>query len=206
MGYKVSRGLPDCNGGIRGGNRRHETDLRPSAFVGSPRLFASLSPLRYDKFGDNKISGNRRPKKFELEAPMKLTTIGLAGFAIGTFAIPAPAHHSFAMFDSEKKMTVEGTVKEFQWTNPHSWIVLMVSNDQGQQEEWAIELGAPGALARRGWVPKTLTRGMKVMTVIHPLRDGTHGGQFMTVTLPDGTLMGDPTTAPNANAGSGAAQ
>jgi hypothetical protein len=68
-------------------------------------------------------------------------------------------------------------------------------------EQWAIELGAPGGLARQGWLPKTLTPGMKVTAVIHPLKDGTHGGQFMAVTLPDGKLMGNANAAAGANAG-----
>ena len=136
---------------------------------------------------------------------MKLKVVGLAGIAVAMSAIPAFAHHSFAMFDAEKSMTLEGTVKEFQWTNPHSWILLTVGDAQGQAEQWAIELGGPGGLARQGWVPKTLTPGMKVKTVIHPLRDGTNGGQFMAVTLPDGTQLGNPAGRPNADAGGGPA-
>lgn len=132
---------------------------------------------------------------------MKLKLLGLAGIALAVYAIPALAHHSFAMFDAEKVSTLTGTVKEFQWTNPHSWILLMVPNAQGVEEQWAIELGAPGGLARQGWVPKTLTPGMKVSTTIHPLKDGTNGGQFMAIRLPDGTLKGNPNAAPSANAG-----
>jgi hypothetical protein len=138
---------------------------------------------------------------------MTFQSLGLAAIAVSAMtlsAIPAAAHHSFAMFDAEKTKTLEGTVKEFQWTNPHSWILLTVDNAQGQPEQWAIEMGGPGALARQGWVPKTLTPGMKIKTVIHPLRDGNNGGQFMAVTLPDGTLMGNPNAAPSANAGGAA--
>jgi hypothetical protein len=132
---------------------------------------------------------------------MKIKALSLACVAVAMSAIPAFAHHSFAMFDAEKKVTLEGTVKEFQWTNPHSWILMTVANAQGQPEQWAIEMGGPSGLARQGWVPKTLTPGMKVQAVIHPLRDGTAGGQFMAVTLPDGTQMGNPDGRPNANAG-----
>jgi Family of unknown function (DUF6152) len=64
---------------------------------------------------------------------------------------------------------------------------MTVSNAQGQSKQWAIELGGPSTLAREGWLPKTLTPGMKIQAVIHPLRDGTPGGQLMSVTLPDGT-------------------
>jgi hypothetical protein len=132
---------------------------------------------------------------------MKIKAFSLACVAVAMSAIPAFAHHSFAMFDAEKKVTLEGTVKEFQWTNPHSWILMTVASAQGQPEQWAIEMGGPSGLARQGWVPKTLTPGMKVKTVIHPLRDGTAGGQFMAITLPDGTQMGNPDGRPNANAG-----
>jgi hypothetical protein len=134
---------------------------------------------------------------------MKLNALGLAGIAVAISAIPAFAHHSFAMFDAAASKTVEGTVKDFQWTNPHSWILLTVDNAQGQAEQWAIEMGGPQGLARQGWTPKTLRPGMKVQTVIHPLRDGSNGGQFMAVTLPDGTRMGNPNAAPSANAGAG---
>ena len=128
-------------------------------------------------------------------------TLGLAGIALAVSAIPAVAHHSFAMFDTDKKMVLEGTIKEFQWTNPHSWIQMMVPNAAGKPEQWAIELGAPGGLAQQGWAAATLTPGMKITAIIHPLKDGTHGGQFMAVTLPDGTLKGNPNGAAGANAG-----
>jgi hypothetical protein len=136
---------------------------------------------------------------------MKFKALGLAGIAVAMYAIPAFAHHSFAMFDAEKRSTLVGTVKEFQWTNPHSWILVMVPNAQGVEEQWAIEMGAPGGLARQGWVPKTLTPGMKITATIHPLKDGTHGGQFMAVQLPDGTLKGNLNAAAGANAGAAAA-
>jgi hypothetical protein len=119
---------------------------------------------------------------------MKFKALALAGIAAAMFAVPAIAHHSFAMFDAEKTTTIAGTVKEFQWTNPHAWIMLNVG--EAQPATWAIEMGGPGGLARQGWKPKTLTPGMPVTLTIHPLRDGTNGGQFMTITLPDGTKMG----------------
>jgi hypothetical protein len=136
---------------------------------------------------------------------MKLKTLGLAGIALAMYTIPAFAHHSFAMFDADKKTTLEGTVKEFQWTNPHSWILMMVPDDKGTPQQWAIEMGAPGGLARQGWLPKTLKPGDKITAVIHPLKDGTHGGQFMAVTLPDGKMMGNPNNG-NAGVGGGGAR
>jgi hypothetical protein len=118
----------------------------------------------------------------------------LMAFAAGAAVVvssPALAHHSFAMFDSDQKTTLAGTVKEFQWSNPHAWIFVMVPNHDGQLEQWAVEMGGPGQIARQGWTAKTLMPGMDVKLTIHPLRDGTNGGQFMAVTLPDGTQLGN---------------
>jgi hypothetical protein len=130
-----------------------------------------------------------------------LAAIAVAASSTVFSALPAFAHHSFAMFDAEKTKVLEGTIKEFQWTNPHSWILLTVDNDHGQPEQWAIEMGGPGRLTRQGWTATTLTPGMKVKAIIHPLRDGTNGGQFMAVTLPDGTQLGNPNAALSADAG-----
>jgi len=77
------------------------------------------------------------------------------------------------MFDADKKMTLEGTIKRIPVDEPHSWILMNVPNAAGAQEQWAIELGAPGGLARQGWVPKTLTPGMKV-TACDPSAQGRH--------------------------------
>ena len=128
---------------------------------------------------------------------MKVRALAVAGIAtMAVYAIPAVAHHSFAMFDASKTMTLEGSIKEFQWTNPHAWIMLNVPDQQGQPQQWAIELNGPSGLVRDGWKPKTLTPGMNVSVTIHPLRDGTNGGQFLQVKLPDGTQMGRGGIAP----------
>jgi hypothetical protein len=126
---------------------------------------------------------------------MRFKALGLAGLASAICAIPAAAHHSFAMFDAGKLVTVAGTVKEFQWTNPHAFIQMIVANGDGQAEQWSIEMGGPGGLARQGWVPKTLKPGMNVSVTMHPLKEG-HGGQFLAVTLPDGTQLGNPDNEP----------
>jgi Family of unknown function (DUF6152) len=121
---------------------------------------------------------------------MTFRALAFAGIAVAIYAVPALAHHSFAMFDGEQKVTLEGTVKAFQWIYPHSWILLMVRNSEGQLEQWPIEMGSPGGLAKEGWLPKTLTPGMNVTAVIHPLKDGTHGGQYLSVTFADGRTLG----------------
>ena len=130
----------------------------------------------------------------------------VAGGAAVTTTPVAYAHHSFAMFDAEKKVEIEGIVKEFQWTNPHAWIMLNVAGDQGAPEAWAVEMNGPSGLVRQGWKPKTSTPGMPIKLVIHPLKDGTHGGQFMQVTLPDGTVIGNANREPVNDTPGGGAQ
>ena len=127
---------------------------------------------------------------------MRIKTLGAASIAVAAFAVPASAHHLYAMFDGQRSIVLEGSVKEFQWTNPHASILLSAGSEQ-----WVIEMGGPMGLARQGWLPQTLTPGMKVTAIVHPLKDGTHGGQFMAVTLPDGKTMGNPNARASANAG-----
>jgi hypothetical protein len=101
------------------------------------------------------------------------------------------SHHSGAMFDDRKSATLSGTVRLFQWTNPHCWIQLVVPGQQGTSE-WSIEMGSPALLFRGGWRPKTLQPGDKITLQIRPLRDGTNGGLFLSGTLADGKAIGAP--------------
>ena len=73
-----------------------------------------------------------------------LAVLGTIAASVFLPSSPVQAHHSFAMFDENKNVVIKGTIAEFQWTNPHSWILMMVSNAQGQPEQWAIQLDAPG--------------------------------------------------------------
>jgi hypothetical protein len=111
-------------------------------------------------------------------------------------ASSAWAHHSFAMFDLEKQMTVEGTVKEFQWTNPHCWLQVNVPDDKGGTKEWSFEMGAMGMLARTGWKSSTLKPNDKVTVIMNPLKSGGPSGRLLKVTLPDGRVMGPGGNAP----------
>jgi hypothetical protein len=122
---------------------------------------------------------------------MSIKSLCLAGVSLFAFAAPALAHHSFAMFDQTKTVEMQGTVKEFQWTNPHSWLIVNVVDPQGKEVVWSLEMGGPGGLARNGWRPKTLSPGDKVTFKAHPLRSGEPGGQFQSVVLPDGKVMGE---------------
>jgi len=99
-------------------------------------------------------------------------------------------HHSFAMFDLDKEVTLEGVVKEFQWSNPHVWLQILVPDAKGGTTEWSLEAGAPGMLTRTGWKSSMLKANDKVSVVIHPLKSGAPGGSLMKVTLPNGRVMG----------------
>jgi hypothetical protein len=109
-----------------------------------------------------------------------------AGLAVGT--APAWAHHSFAMFDQTKQMTLEGTVREFQWTNPHSFIELDVPGE-GRVQRWSIELNSPNNLTRQGWRRTSLKAGEKISVRIAPLRNGHPGGLFLDLTKADGRAL-----------------
>jgi hypothetical protein len=122
---------------------------------------------------------------------MKLHHALAAALALGTVgAIPAEAHHSFAMFDMAKETTLTGTVKQFQWTNPHAYIQLVAKDAQGRDVEWSLEMGAPMYLYARGWRPSSLKAGMRVVIVLNPLRNGKPGGVVRTVTTADGKSIG----------------
>ncbi len=120
---------------------------------------------------------------------MKFKALGIAGLAAIIFGLPAFAHHSYSMFDGAVTVTLEGTVREFQWVNPHAWIIMIVPDEQGESQQWALELPSPNGLVRNGWRPRMLTPGMSVSATMHPLKDGQHGGGGLSVTLPDGTVM-----------------
>jgi hypothetical protein len=118
--------------------------------------------------------------------------IRFAAAVIGLMAVAAPAlaHHSFAMFDMQQNKVLTGTVEEFDWTNPHIFLWLdAATGPNGAVEKWGIEGMSPNYLGRRGWGKTTLQAGDKVTVTIHPLRDGSKGGEFLKVVLPGGKEM-----------------
>lgn len=121
---------------------------------------------------------------------------GLAALAAVGLAGEASAHHSFAMFDQNKQVSLVGTVKEFQFTNPHAFIEIITPNpDGGAPTEYSVELNSPNNLRRQGWKRDSLKPGDHATVVMNPLRDGKHGGLFVSATLPDGKVLGDQTKA-----------
>ena len=108
----------------------------------------------------------------------------------GVASQAALAHHSFAMFDLQRQVTINGTVKQFQWTNPHAYIQLVAKDANGRDVEWSMELGAPMYLYARGWRPRTLRAGMDIKVTLNPLRNGRPGGVVRDVTTADGRAIG----------------
>jgi len=117
------------------------------------------------------------------------------GTVMALSAATAYSHHSFAMFDNAKEQTIEGEVKDFQWTNPHIWIQVNVKNTDGKLTEYSIEGGSPNGLKRQGWSKKSINAGDKIVLTMHPLKDGTPGGSFMRATV-NGKALGRGPEAP----------
>jgi len=112
-----------------------------------------------------------------------------SALAVG-LVTPLLGHHSPAAFEATKTVTLVGTVKEFRWQNPHSWIEIMVPNDKGQDVLWAVELTSPTYLVKGGWKSNTLKPGDKVTVVGRPLKSGEPGSAiFTSVTLADGRTL-----------------
>lgn len=118
--------------------------------------------------------------------------------AAAVIATAGGAHHSFAMFDQTKSVTVKGQVVEFQWTNPHAFIELEVPDGRGGTDRWSVELNSPNNLTRQGWRRSSLTVGQTVSVTLNPLRNGKKGGLFNKVVFADGKVLGD---VRNANGG-----
>ncbi len=113
--------------------------------------------------------------------------VALVAFA-ALAAVPAIAHHSFAMFDTTKEIELRNmTVKEWQWTSPHTWLFAVAANG----DKYSIEGGNPGLMRRQGFTKGSMQPGMKVTVYIAPLRNGQKGGAINAVILPDGRTLGE---------------
>ena len=128
---------------------------------------------------------------------MKLITIVFAAGAL-SIAAPAFAHHSFAMFDRDKDVTMSGTVTEFEWTNPHVWIHMSVPDQAGKAVVWSFEMQAIQTDMALGWRSDSVKAGDKVSIEFHPLKDGSRGGQLVSATLANGQHLGGPVRRPGA--------
>ena len=108
--------------------------------------------------------------------------------ALALSAGPALAHHSYAMFDMTKTVTLDATITQFKWQNPHSFMEADIKTPDGT-EHWAIEMTAPNNLVQEGWKRTTVKPGDHVTLYVHPLRSGDRGGSFAGVKLADGTVL-----------------
>lgn len=126
----------------------------------------------------------------------------VAGCSLLLALLIAPAvlaHHSAAGIDQTKTVTIVGVLKEFKWANPHSWMDIDVTDDSGRTKSWSVEMTAPAYLARAGWTSKTVKPGDKVTVTVRPMRNGDPGGLFVSITLPDGRVLGQSPAAPRAS-------
>jgi hypothetical protein len=130
------------------------------------------------------------------------TAVTLAVGAIcGLGFAPAYAHHSFAMYDMTKVSTVEGTVGKFEWSNPHSWLFVVVPGSDGAESTYGFEMSSVGELLRRGWTKTAVKPGDKIKVSFHPFRDGSPAGQYQNAWTGDGKLIGRPMGGPPGGGG-----
>ncbi len=111
---------------------------------------------------------------------------------LALLAAPAVAHHSYAMFDMTRIVTLDATITQFKWQNPHSFMEADIKTPDGT-EHWAIEMTAPNNLVQEGWKRTTVKPGDHVTIYVHPLRSGDKGGSFAGVKLANGTVLGQST-------------
>ena len=118
----------------------------------------------------------------------------LAGLAFAAGGGAAWAHHSFAMFDMEHPIEIQGTVKEFKFVSPHTLLIVEVKGADGDIKDWTLEGGAPGILVREGMTAKSLKPGDEIKVMINPLHSGAEGGSYQPqqVKFKDGTPVATP--------------
>jgi hypothetical protein len=114
---------------------------------------------------------------------------------LGAVSAPILAHHSFSMFDRTRTVTLRGTVRQLQWTNPHCFLQVLVEDPSGPQE-WSIEMNSPLGMYRVGWRPRTFQSGDKVTVTFNPMKDGGLGGALVSAISPSGRVLGTTSAQP----------
>lgn len=122
--------------------------------------------------------------------------LGLAGLLGAIGAGAAQAHHSYSMFDRTKTTTLNGSIRNFEMVNPHSYVWVIVRGANGSDQIWGLEGGGVAAMQRAGLNKSSVKVGDKVLIDMHPLRDGRNGGQLVRMRLPDGKIIGQPLAIP----------
>ena len=118
------------------------------------------------------------------------STLVVVGATILLTAVPLRAHHSFAAeYDSQKSLTLKGTIVKMEWVNPHSWLNIDVKGPDGNVTSWRLEFAAPNALYRRGWRQENLQVGVEVTVTAFRAKDGSQTANAVDVVLPDGKKL-----------------
>jgi hypothetical protein len=125
----------------------------------------------------------------------------LAAILLASAVSPASAHHSAAVFDMTKQITLSGTVEKWLWANPHSWLYIRVAKPDGTQEVWGLEAGSTGMLARGGWNAADMKPGDKIVCNANPNRNGNHIGLLGEVHLASGRVLKAAAGAPPPGVG-----
>ncbi len=124
------------------------------------------------------------------------TALGFGALLVAIGAGAASAHHSYSMFDRSKTTTLNGSIRNFEMVNPHSYVWVVVSKPGGADQIWGLEGGGVAAMQRAGLNKSSVKVGDKVLIDMHPLRDGRNGGQLVRMRLPDGKIIGQPLAIP----------
>lgn len=132
-----------------------------------------------------------------------LRVMSAVAFAVLISASASEAHHSYAIYNLQESATIQGTVRAFEWTNPHAMLTVMVPGDDGTETEWWVEMASIGRIARGGWRRDSVKPGDEITIEIHPLKGGGTGGSFLYATLADGRRMGETGTFVNLPAPGG---
>ena len=127
---------------------------------------------------------------------MKKTLVPCLYVLLLSMAGSAFAHHSPAVFDHTKEVKLVGVVKEFRWSNPHSFIELEVRGERGLTDTWAVEMNPPSYLVKAGWKSNTVKAGDAVTVLVNPLRTSEKAGKFVSITLPNGKVLTDSAPTP----------
>jgi hypothetical protein len=136
--------------------------------------------------------------------PNRSLALRLAGVAAAAlFSALASAHHSFALFDMGKMITLSGTVQEWAWANPHATLVVDIVKADGSTEQWSVGGSSPNMMIRWGWNAADINVGDKVQVDVFPARNGQHVAALHTVFLPGGKVLMDPAGQPGKAIASG---
>ena len=119
----------------------------------------------------------------------KFMTISVVVVGLLAVSIPLFAHHGYAAYDTDKKVTLKGTVTRWLWSNPHCLIQFDVTDDSGHVVHWIAETENPSTMARNGWAEKSIKVGEQITISVIPVKNGNPAGRLLDVVLPSGERL-----------------